>query len=281
MTTSWWVPALVGGVLVAGYLLGLRRRPASLPPWPTGRTVAWTTGALLVALALSPPLRELAHHDPRAHMAQHLLLGMYAPVGLVLGAPVTLFLGSASRRAQLSLASVLRSRPVHVLSHPVLAALLSVGGLFVLYLTPLYARSLVRQDVHWLLLAHLLLAGYLYTWAIAGPDPAPRRPGIVTRTVVLVAAAGAHAFLAKLLYARASDGWAVHGDASTSAAAAWWMYYGGDVAELLLAGMLFGWWYRQAEVLSWHVVADPEGNESCLLSSPVEEATTNGPSLGP
>jgi putative membrane protein len=94
---------------------------------------------------------------------------------------------------------------------------------------------------------HFLAAGYLFAWAIAGPDPAPRRPGIGTRTAVLVLAAGAHSYLGKLLYARAGElpHGAGHG-ASEMEVAAQWMYYGGDLAELLLAAALFATWYRHA-----------------------------------
>lgn len=130
------------------------------------------------------------------------------------------------------------------------------GGLLLLYLTPLYGWSRERPAVHALVLAHLLAAGCVYTWAVAGPDPAPRRPGLPTRVAVLVAAGGVHAFLAKLLYAHppaahhagshavagaASDG----GSVEAFRTAAQWMYYGGDAAELVLAAMLFAWWYRR------------------------------------
>jgi putative membrane protein len=178
-------------------------------------------------------------------MAQHLLLGMYAPLGLVLGAPLTLLLGSLPRRHRPGLARVLRSRSLHLLAHPVTAALLAVGGMFVLYRTPLYALSMSSHGVHWLVMAHFLLAGCLYTWAIAGPDPAPNRPGMVTRTTVLVLAAGAHASLAKLLYADAPTVAPGHGDVWMMEVAAQWMYYGGYGAEVALAVMLFAWWRRR------------------------------------
>ncbi len=246
---GWWLPMLVGGVLVVGYGLALRLRPSTLPAWSSGRTVAWVVGSVVVAAVLSPPLSEPAHHDHRYHMVQHLLLGMYAPLGLVLGAPLTLLLGSLPRRMQRGLTRVLRSRPVHVLSHPATAALLNVGAMFALYLTPLYAITMARQDLHWLVMTHFLLAGYLYAWAIAGPDPAPRRPGMATRTTVLILAGGAHAFLAKSLYAnaQATDMAADHAHAPTMEAAAQWMYYGGDIAEMALAVMLFAWWYRRRD----------------------------------
>lgn len=94
---------------------------------------------------------------------------------------------------------------------------------------------------------HFLLAGYVFASAVAGPDPAPRRPGMADRLAVLVVAGGCHAFLAKLLYSRApvlpvGGG---HGAAGVEAAARL-MYYGGHVADLLLIVALFAAWYRRA-----------------------------------
>jgi putative membrane protein len=243
---SWWPAALVAGVLAAGYLTILRCRPRSLPTWQPWRTGCWLVGAVLVAAALSPLLGGPAHHDHRYHMAQHLLLGMYAPIGLVLGAPVTLLLGSSPRRVQLLISRVLRTRPVHLLCHPAVAAVLDVGGMFALYLTPLYPLSLASKQLNWLVLVHFVLAGYLYTWSIAGPDPGPRRPGTMIRTGVLIVAAGAHAVLAKLLYADAHQLAGSHGHVEMMQAAAQWMYYGGDGAEILLATMLFTALYRRS-----------------------------------
>jgi putative membrane protein len=57
---------------------------------------------------------------------------------------------------------ILRWRLVRVVGHPVSAAVLSVGGLFVVMLTPLYSAleryPLVHQGVH----LHYLAAGYLF-----------------------------------------------------------------------------------------------------------------------
>lgn len=242
---TWWPALTVGLVLLGIYLVAWWGRPRTLPSWSKWRLGAWIVGTSMVVGALSPSLTALAHHDHRFHMGQHLLLGMYAPLALVLAAPVTLLLGSSPRSLQRVLTRVLRSRVVHVVSHPVTAAVVNVGGMFLLYLTPLYGASMAHQAGHGLVLLHFLAAGWLYAWAIAGPDPAPRRPGMATRVTVLIVAAGAHAFLAKFLYARAHMFAGHHGDASTMEAAAQWMYYGGDVAEILLAVMLFRWWYRR------------------------------------
>lgn len=164
-------------------------------------------------------------------MVQHLLLGMYAPLGLVLGAPVSVLLGSLGRRGRRVAAAVLRSPVVHVLSHPVAAAVISTGALLALYLGPAHAL-LTHPWGHHLVALHLVLAGCLFTWSVAGPDPAPRRPSHPSR-------------LAKLLYAGAATLPALQGyPVARSEQAAQLMYYGGDVAEVLLAVALCAAWAR-------------------------------------
>lgn len=236
---GWLLPAAVLVGPGAAYLWAVRHRSR---PWPAMRTGAFLTGLVLVAAGLAPPLGTAAHADPRAHMVQHLLLGMYAPLGLVLGAPVSLLLGALGRRGRRVAAAVLRSPVVHVLSHPLAAAVVSTGSLFLLYVGPAHPL-LTHPWGHHLVALHLVLAGCLFTWAVAGPDPAPRRPSHGTRLAVLVLAAGAHAFLAKLLYAGAATLPALRGfPVARSEQAAQLMYYGGDVAEVLLAVALCAAW---------------------------------------
>lgn len=247
----WLVPGILALVLLAAYGAGVRAyRRRRGRAWDARRCASWALGALLVAAAVSPPVSTWVHADPRGHMAQHLVLGMYAPLALVLAAPASLLLGATAPATGRRVTAVLRHRGVHALSHPAVAAVLATGSLFVLYLTPLYALSLDEPLVHAALNTHFVLAGVLYAWSIAGPDPAPGRPGTGVRVAVLLLSAGAHAFLAKLLYARASD--------PADEAAAQWMYYGGDVAELLLATALFAGWYRRRQ-RSGNLRAAPAG----------------------
>nr|MBI1228945.1 hypothetical protein [Cytophagales bacterium] len=62
---------------------------------------------------------------------------------------------------------------------------LNIGGMYVLYLTPLYVLSLTNPWLHHLIHLHFLLAGYLFSWSIIGPDPVPNRPSIRFRMIVL------------------------------------------------------------------------------------------------
>ena len=246
-TTFLLVAAL--GTLALGYLRLVRqwgrRRDRS---WGRRRTACWLAGLGLLAVGASPTLTAAAHHDPVAHMAQHLLVGMYAPVALVLAAPVTLILGAVTSRTARRVTAVLRSPVVHVVAHPAVATVLSAGGLWLLYATPLYAATTRALAVHLLVVVHLLASGFLFAWAVAGPDPAPRRPGLVVRLGALLVSAASHAVLARTLYARAGE-WPPggHGTVDRLQEAAVLMYYGGDLAELLLAAApLAGWYARTA-----------------------------------
>ncbi|TDD72087.1 cytochrome c oxidase assembly protein [Jiangella aurantiaca] len=212
----------------------------TLRAWPAARTAAFASGSALIALGIAPPVHALAAADPRGHVLQHLLLGMYAPVALVLAAPMTPLLAALPARAARGVTSVLRSRPARVLTHPVTAGLVTVAGMYALYFTPLYAASVHDPVVGSALHLHVLMTGCVLAWSVAGPDPAPARPGLRLRIGVLVGVAGAHAYLAKTLYARAATWPTVAGhDREEIRQAAQLMYYGGDGAELLLAIALF------------------------------------------
>lgn len=233
---------LIAAAAVALYAAaaGWQRRP--MRRWSRWRTGSFAVGVGLVALALSPPVAHLAHHDFRGHVVQHLLIGMFAPLALVLAAPVTLALRTLPARASRRIVALLRSRPAHWLSHPACALLLSTGGMYLLYLTPLYAAVLASPGLHRLVNVHFLAAGYLFAAVVVGADPLPRRPSMRARLAALFLSIAAHAALGKLMYAYLWPRGTPH-DAEAIRAGAQLMYYGGDAAELLLAVALFGGWY--------------------------------------
>ncbi|MDT0632434.1 cytochrome c oxidase assembly protein [Rubrivirga sp. S365] len=236
-------PLLALAAVLMAYLAAARAQRRAGRRWAGGRTAAFAGGVALLALAAAPPLAAWAHGDLRGHMVQHVLVGMLAPLGLVLGAPVALALRTLPVPAARRVTRFLRGRVVRVVSHPATAAVLNVGGMAVLYLTPLYAATLHAPALHALVHLHVLAAGVLFTWAVlAGPDPAPHPAPLATRLGVLTLAIAAHAVLGKLMY---GYGWpcGVAGAAEVQAAAQV-MYYGGDLAEGLLLVALFARWYR-------------------------------------
>lgn len=227
-------------VLAAAYLLLAAARRREPRGWSGWRTVSFLTGCALLLSAVVPALSPFPEGDLRGHMHQHLLLGMYAPLGLVLGAPITLLLRTVPASHGRRLTHALRSSPVQLVAHPITAVILNLGGLAALYLTPLYAATVGNPALHHLVHVHFLTAGCLFAWVIAGPDPAPHRPSVPTRLVVLGVAILGHAILAQLMYAGALV--SIPASAQELRGAVDLMYYGGDIAELLLAMALLATW---------------------------------------
>ena len=204
------------------------------------RTVVFLAGCALLAVALLPPIAPFALGDFRGHMLQHLLLGMYAPLALVMGAPITVLLRALPVQRARHLTAVLHSKPMRVLAHPITALTLSTGTLVVLYFTPVYDTMTAWPALHWLLHAHFVLSGCLFAWVIAGPDPAPSRPGVRARLFILGVAIALHAVIAQLMY----GGFLIdlHVPITQVRGGAEIMYYGGDIAHLLLAAALVTTW---------------------------------------
>jgi putative membrane protein len=204
--------------------------------WPVARTGSWLAGLALVAFVLVGPPAH-GHGDLRAHMAGHLVIGMVAPVLLVLGAPVTLALRALPRRHARRLARLLRTAPVRVLTDPFVATALNVGGLWVLYRTGLVGSMLHDPNLHLLVSVHVLLTGWLATAAVLAVDPAPHRRGVAARAGALAAGMAAHDVLAKVLYADPPV------DVHEAGAGARLMYDGGTVVHVVVAALLWRQWY--------------------------------------
>ncbi|MFB7531420.1 cytochrome c oxidase assembly protein [Streptomyces sp. NPDC056178] len=226
----------------ASYLLaaGQARRRNPAQGWNPWRSVSFLAGLALLAVALLLPLGPAGHSDFRAHMAQHMLIGMYAPLALVLAAPVTLLLRTLPTARARRVTALLHSPPARALAQPATALVLSTGTLGLLYFTPLYNTASAHPAGHWLLHAHFLASGCLFAYVIAGPDPAPSRPGVRARLVYLGFAIAVHALIAQAMYGGIFVD--IHAPISQVQQGAEIMYYGGDIAELLLAGALVATW---------------------------------------
>ncbi|MBV7696584.1 cytochrome c oxidase assembly protein [Streptomyces sp. TRM70350] len=249
------VPALAALVCAGTYLCLAHRARLRNPVrgWSNWRTAAFLTGLVLLATALLPPVAPFAHADFRGHMVQHLLIGMYAPLALVLGAPVTLLLRTLPAARARRLTAVVHSRPARLFARPAVSLLLSTGSLAVVYFTPLYNAAMAHPGGHWLLHLHFLLSGCLFAHVIAGPDPAPVRPGVRARLVWLGVAIAAHAVISQLMY---GGFWVdIHAPVPEVQGGAEIMYYGGDIAELLLAAALVATWRPQH-----HARPSPDGS---------------------
>ncbi|WP_410643836.1 cytochrome c oxidase assembly protein [Amycolatopsis sp. lyj-346] len=233
---------------LAAYETGAWRLRRRGDRWPPARDVVFAAG---VGVALVPGTPSFT-----GHMLQHVLLGMLAPVLLVLARPVTLLLRAVPAAARRRLKRVLGSRPAGVLVHPPVAAVLEAGSLWLLYRTGLFAAI---GDEPWLHV-HVFLTGLLFTTAICRLDPLRHRAGFGVRAGALIGAAAAHAVLAKTLYVTPPPGVVLA--VADREAGAELMYYGGDVVELGLALIVALQWYAargRAEVRARRRIAAAPG----------------------
>ena len=77
-----WVPAGLIAISTLGYVAAAKWQWRAGRAWSLWRVAAWLAGSLLLVQALAPGAMVLAHHDFRWHMAQHLVIGMLAPLAL-------------------------------------------------------------------------------------------------------------------------------------------------------------------------------------------------------
>ena len=198
--------ALMIGVLitaVALYIKGVVILSRRGDKWPVGRTVAFALGISVIDYATSGGLGVYAKFSFEYHMIAHMALGMIAPIGIVLGAPITLALrtlpqgrNQEERGVRGTLIALLHSKPAGIVTNPIVILALFDGSLFVLYMTKLFGNMMQSHLGHLVMNVHFLLAGILFFHVIIGIDPNPRKVPHIVRIVILFAAMSIHAFFA-------------------------------------------------------------------------------------
>ena len=253
-----WVAVTLVVVTVAVYLVGVRRLHARGDHWPVMRTLSFSVlgmGSILVATCSS-----LATYDTTLlsmHMAQHMVLSMWAPVFLALGAPVTLALRTLPSRGRATLLTVLHSRVAKVLTFPVVTFTLFVVSPWILYFSGIYEATLRSTPLHDLLHLHFLIIGCLFFWPLLGIDPVPGRVPYPFRMLMVFATLPFHAFLGVTImsmttliagdwYLSLDRHWAPSPMADQNIAGGI-LWGSGDVVGLVFFGVLFAQWVRQSQ----------------------------------
>jgi putative copper resistance protein D len=201
--------ALIIGILltmVALYVKGVMVLTKRGDKWPVGRTISFALGIAVIDFATSGGLGLYAHFSFSYHMLAHMLLGMIAPIGLVLGAPMTLALRTlpqgrtpSERGVRGSLLAALHSKIGIFYTNPIVALLIFDGSLFGLYFTDLFANMMQSHIGHLFMTLHFLAAGFLFFFVVIGIDPNPRKIPHLVQMVILFAAMSIHAFFSVAL----------------------------------------------------------------------------------
>lgn len=168
--------------------------------WPVGRTIAWIAGILLLLWVTNGGINVYEKYLFSSHMLAHMLLTMAVPLLLVPGAPVTLALRTIKKRSDGSRGArewillVVHSRVATVLTHPLTAAVLFAGSLWVFYYSPLFSWATTDHIGHEWMIFHFVIVGYLFVQSLIGIDPVHYRFPYPLRLVLLLATMAFHAF---------------------------------------------------------------------------------------
>ena len=248
---------LITALYIRGVLVLTRRGDK----WPIGRTISFAIGVALVDFATSGGIGVYAQFAFSYHMVSHMILGMIAPIGFVLSAPITLALRTLpqgrtpeERGLRGTLIAIIHSKYSIIVTNPVVALALFDGSLFALYMTPLFGKLMHSHSGHILMDIHFMLAGYLFFYVIIGVDPNPRKIPHIVRIIVLFAAMSIHAFFSIALLSTTTlldDGyflslhrpWSINllTDQHTGAALGWAM---GEIPILVALIATFIQWMR-------------------------------------
>jgi putative copper resistance protein D len=260
--TLWRLDVLVFGVLLlcavwyGRWYLRLRRRGDR---WPIGRLISWYFGLLVAAVATTSGLATYGRIVFSDHMVQHMLLGMMAPVFLVLAAPITLALRALPsagphepRGAREHLLAFLHSRFVRVLTNPIVALALFVTAPYLVYFSNLFEVAMRNHWAHEAMHVHFILVGYLFYETLIGTDPLPHRASYPFRLLALLASMPFHAFFAVALmqskaviaasyYALIAPPWAPDRLADQTGGAAFAWAFGEIPALIAMLVLLLQW----------------------------------------
>lgn len=161
-------PVLAAGATLAAaaYLAGALRLGRR---WPLSRTVAFTAGLACVVVALQSGLDGYDAQLLSAHMVQHMLLLLVAPLLVLLGQPLALALRVLHGQSRRNLARALaRARP---LTRPWWCLAVFYVVVLSTHLSAFYDLTLRHAAVHDLEHALFLLAGTLMWWPLLDGDP--------------------------------------------------------------------------------------------------------------
>lgn len=191
---------LVCFIAIALYIAGVMRLRRRGDRWPIGRTIAWVTGQLLLFYTTNGALNAYEQYLFSQHMLGHMMLTMLIPLVLVLGAPFTLALRAVPARKDGSWGGrewimwAVGTPWSKLITHPIFAAVMFSGSLWVFYFTPVARWAATEHLGHQWMIVHFLISGYLFSLSMIGIDPVPYRFPYPLRIVTLFATMAAHAF---------------------------------------------------------------------------------------
>ena len=255
---------LLAPVLLAAVGFAYARRAKTLAergqPVPWWRQLCFGLGLLILLVTDVPPLSELAEELIVAHMAQHLLIGDLAALGIALGLTGPL------------LQPLLRLPGLGWLRHlgnPLIALPLWILNLYLWHLGALYQGVLDSPALHFAQHFGFLTFGVIMWMPVVGPLPTPSWFGNAAKLVYVVAVRFSGAVLANVMiwsgsplypdYEPTEQEHGISALADQGAAGGVMMLEGGAVTLALFAWLFFRWARQDTERQELLDLADRHG----------------------
>ena len=177
--TAWNVNPLPTLLLLLAanlYLTGLSRWERPSHPVKMWQKVSFFTGLLFLFVALQSPMEALAEHLFSFHQLQHLLLRMFGPLLILLGAPLTPMLrGLPPRVLRGVVRPIVRNpdarRAYQFLTNPVFTTALFLSVLFLWQVPAAHNAALRNAGLHEFMHFTMLTSGFLFWWLVVDPKP--------------------------------------------------------------------------------------------------------------
>ncbi|BCJ34161.1 membrane protein [Actinocatenispora thailandica] len=254
--TLWrWDPVAIVLVLIAAGLYGWgmwrvwRRHPRR--PWPALRAASFYAGLAVVTVALCSSVGVYQDTLFWVHMVQHLMLIMVAPALLVVGRPLILLLHASRNPVHTAVKRILRSRPVTVLTCPLVGVPVYAAAVVATHLTGFMNVVITNPWAQTGEHALYLIAGWLYLAPGFGREPIRWRLSPPAKILLVVLAMPIDTFTGVVLLMTRHEPWSAYLDqhrswGPTPLTDVHWggavMWIGADaVMMVLIVAALFSW----------------------------------------
>ena len=170
------LPTLLLLLALNVYLTGLSRWERPSHPVRTWQKACFLTGLLIFFVALQSPVEAIAEHMFSFHQIQHILLRMFGPLFILLGAPLTPMLRGLPPWALKGVVRPLVRNPgarraYEILTNPVLTTVLFLSILYLWQVPTAHNAALRIAALHEFMHFTMLGSGFLFWWLVVDPKP--------------------------------------------------------------------------------------------------------------
>ena len=177
--TAWNVnplPTLLLLLAANWYLTGLSRWERPSHPIRMWQKISFFAGLLVLFVALQTPIEALAEHMFSFHQLQHIMLRMFGPLLILLGAPLTPMLRGLPPWALKGVVRPLVRNPrtrraYEILTNPVITTVLFLSILFIWQVPGAHNAALRNPALHEFMHFTMLSSGFLFWWLVVDPKP--------------------------------------------------------------------------------------------------------------